>query len=277
MLYGVRESGKKHYNMKKVLFIISLAVAQLATAQDIIVTKQSEKIDAKIIKVTDTEIEYKKYNNLEGPTFSLSTSKINTIIYSNGDVQAFNVAEEKRNSSSSRYTSSNSGKKDGYKSALSIGFSMPVIHETYDDHGFYSETVNMYGFHIGYIGKMPFNDYFAFRHGELINCAFGDGGHMLDLKIPLLAEVGTTFENDMGVYFCAGPQILFGLSLGNEFFDYSEYVTRFDIGITIGGGINFSKFVEFDLHYTFGLIDRNSVSYVTDKVNFLIAGFNFYL
>ena len=85
MLYGVRESGKKHYNMKKVLFIISLAVAQLATAQDIIVTKQSEKIDAKIIKVTDTEIEYKKYNNLEGPTFSLSTSKINTIIYNDND------------------------------------------------------------------------------------------------------------------------------------------------------------------------------------------------
>lgn len=77
--------------MKKFLsFVIFSILACFATnALDIIVTKDSERIDAKIIEVTDTEVSYKRTDYKEGPTFVLKTSDISSIIYSNGAVQTF--------------------------------------------------------------------------------------------------------------------------------------------------------------------------------------------
>lgn len=87
--------------MKKVLFLFcAFVICQVVIAQDVIVTKDSERIDAKIIKVTETAIEYKQSNNPDGPTFTMSASKIASIIYSNGSVQTFNVKENSKESTS---------------------------------------------------------------------------------------------------------------------------------------------------------------------------------
>lgn len=63
-------------------------------AQDVIVTQESELIEADILEISETEVKYKKHSNPTGPTFVLSTAKISSIIYANGDVQAFNVKNE---------------------------------------------------------------------------------------------------------------------------------------------------------------------------------------
>ena len=77
--------------MKKfaLLFVVLLSATHSAFSEDIIITTESEKIDAVIETVSDTEVHYKKASNPTGPTFILSTSKIASIIYSNGEVQAF--------------------------------------------------------------------------------------------------------------------------------------------------------------------------------------------
>lgn len=58
-------------------------------AQDIIVTRDSKRIEAKILEVSSSEVKYKEASNADGPTFVLNTSEINTIIYSNGSVKVF--------------------------------------------------------------------------------------------------------------------------------------------------------------------------------------------
>lgn len=63
-------------------------------AQDIIVTKESKKIEAKITEVTKTEIRYKELDNLDGPTFILNTDDIVTIIYATGKVVLYNLPTE---------------------------------------------------------------------------------------------------------------------------------------------------------------------------------------
>lgn len=76
--------------MKRVLFFAALCCAMLfqsLNAQDIIVTKQSTRIDAKVLEISDTEIRYKKASNLEGPTYVMSTSEIVSILFANGEVQ----------------------------------------------------------------------------------------------------------------------------------------------------------------------------------------------
>ena len=80
----------KQFTMKRVLFFVALCCAMLfqtLNAQDIIVTKQSTRIDAKILEISANEVRYKKASNLEGPTFVLSTSEIVSILFANGEVQ----------------------------------------------------------------------------------------------------------------------------------------------------------------------------------------------
>ena len=88
-----RTGGKvtvKQLTMKRVLFFAALCCAMLfqtLNAQDIIFTKQSTRIDAKILEVSATEVRYKKTSNPDGPTFVMSTSEISSILYANGEVQ----------------------------------------------------------------------------------------------------------------------------------------------------------------------------------------------
>ena len=66
-------------------------------AQDIIITKDAQKIEAKILEVSGSEIKYKKQSNLEGPTFILGVEELNSIIYANGEVQVFEDKADKQN------------------------------------------------------------------------------------------------------------------------------------------------------------------------------------
>lgn len=85
--------------MKK-LFLIACAVmaSMMLIAQDIIVTNDAKKIDAKILEVSKSEIRYKESDNLDGPTFILNAEEITSIIYANGDVSIFRY--EPKNTSS---------------------------------------------------------------------------------------------------------------------------------------------------------------------------------
>ncbi len=76
--------------MKKILILtVALLAAFNLFAQDIIVTRDARRIEAKILEVSSSEIKYKEADNLEGPTFVLTSAEINTIIYSNGTVKVY--------------------------------------------------------------------------------------------------------------------------------------------------------------------------------------------
>ena len=77
--------------MKRILLIACFVIASMPFfAQDIIVTMNAQKIEAKILEVSKNEIKYKEKSNLNGPTFILDTKEISSIIYSNGKVVVYN-------------------------------------------------------------------------------------------------------------------------------------------------------------------------------------------
>jgi len=81
--------------MKKFFLLAIAAVAAVGVyAQDIIVTRDAKRVEAKILEVSSSEIKYKEFNNLEGPTFVLSAAEINTIIYQNGTVKVFDQPKQ---------------------------------------------------------------------------------------------------------------------------------------------------------------------------------------
>jgi len=58
-------------------------------AQDIILTTESKKIEAKVTEVNADDIRYKNFDNLNGPVYTLSKYDISAIFYENGIVETF--------------------------------------------------------------------------------------------------------------------------------------------------------------------------------------------
>lgn len=104
--------------MKRLIpFLLIIFCANTIFAQDIIVTKKSEKIEARITDVEQDCIKYKKFNYQEGPTYTIKKSEIASVIYQNGDVETF--SEEQISASTSALKSSN-GFVKGQCSHISI-------------------------------------------------------------------------------------------------------------------------------------------------------------
>ena len=80
--------------MKRILFaVVLLTGASSLFAQDLIVKKDGKTIEAKVSEISEEEIAYKMFSNLDGPMFKLSTDKLVKIIFENGEEYAF--VEEK--------------------------------------------------------------------------------------------------------------------------------------------------------------------------------------
>ena len=76
--------------MKKSLLLLFLFLCPvLASAQDVIVKKDGSTIISKVLEITSTEVKYKKFSNLEGPTYTLLKSEIQGINYENGEKDTF--------------------------------------------------------------------------------------------------------------------------------------------------------------------------------------------
>ena len=61
-------------------------------AQDIIVLRDGNMIEAKVTEISPTEIRYKRFNHLDGPTIVVSISSVLSVRYENGTVEVFNAA-----------------------------------------------------------------------------------------------------------------------------------------------------------------------------------------
>lgn len=79
--------SKKMKTLKLFLIISLLFVAGITKAQDVIVKKDNSTILSKVTKIGEKEIEYKKWSNLDGPTYSISRAEVISINYQNGEVE----------------------------------------------------------------------------------------------------------------------------------------------------------------------------------------------
>lgn len=81
--------------MKKIFLTAIFSIVGICCyANDVIVTKNKEKLEGKIIEVSQNEIKYKKATNPDGPTFVIDKSEVVTILYDNGEVEVFKNESE---------------------------------------------------------------------------------------------------------------------------------------------------------------------------------------
>lgn len=77
--------------MRRLLFILTILFSAYVSAEDIIVTRSSQRISAIIEEVGPDYIKYHSSSNPDGPLFRLEAYEIATVIYGNGDVQTFDA------------------------------------------------------------------------------------------------------------------------------------------------------------------------------------------
>lgn len=82
--------------MKKLdSFVFALLLAGgicSVNAQDIIILKNGNEIQAKVLEISSTEIKYKRFDNLDGPMLILSAVSVSAIKYENGAWEDINAA-----------------------------------------------------------------------------------------------------------------------------------------------------------------------------------------
>lgn len=92
--------------MKNFISIICALIISIgyARAQDIIICRNGDEIESKILKISKTEIEYKKWSNQDGPTYTLEKSEVFMIKYPNGDKDLFKETPAKQDDANKETT-----------------------------------------------------------------------------------------------------------------------------------------------------------------------------
>ena len=78
--------------MKKLLLALVMVALYTVSAfsQDVIVKKNGSTILCKVIEIGVSEIKYKKWDNLDGPNYSVLLAEAQTINYENGRREVLN-------------------------------------------------------------------------------------------------------------------------------------------------------------------------------------------
>lgn len=72
-----------------ILLLLSIMVATVSMASDVITKKNGTTFQCKVVKVGRTEVEYKNITNLNGPIYAIDLTEVSSIKYENGAVDRF--------------------------------------------------------------------------------------------------------------------------------------------------------------------------------------------
>ena len=81
--------------MKNITFLLfAILTTTFCFSQDVITKTDGEEVKAKVLEVTQSEIKYKKFDNPNGPTFTIFKKEVFMIKYGNGSKDVFNSETE---------------------------------------------------------------------------------------------------------------------------------------------------------------------------------------
>ena len=75
-------------------FLIFFFVINIISAQDYIILKNGDEIKSKVLEISTSEIKYKKFENIDGPTIVILKSTVFMIKYKNGTKDIINTMSE---------------------------------------------------------------------------------------------------------------------------------------------------------------------------------------
>lgn len=229
-------------------------------AQDVIIKRSGGEIIAKVTEVDEIEVKYKKFANLDGPTYTISKQLISVIIYENGTRDTFVIESEP--SESIQYV------RKGLHLGGHITPGMGAM--TYDmDHN--AEFGLNFGADINYY----FNDFVGLKTGfSYLYLPIGrnddqyNAGNISSVGIPLKfvittgSKIGLYLESGMTMYFPFSSSVDTRNGMKNDFHDKVMFVGE----SVLGGNMMVFERMSINLgmswHYTFFDVRYTSTSAV---------------
>ena len=112
------------------------------SAQDIILKKDASEIEAKVTKVGSTDIEYKRWDNLDGPTYTIPTGEVFIIKYENGTTDKMSDYSVRSRSGHSRFVTNETFPKYQGEVALAYGLGVGDVSKVLNTDRIFFETVH---------------------------------------------------------------------------------------------------------------------------------------
>jgi hypothetical protein len=239
--------------MKKVfiILVVVLGFAMSTHAQDVITLKNGDDIQAVVQEVGETEIKYKKYENVNGPTYTMRKSEIFMIRYANGSKDVFtNVSQPSvaPNTQGTIKLATPKPPSNPYKfrmyvgtgSGLSYGFVGASLEARFDGFGVHAgigwfPDLDTPSWAVGtkwYFWKNLYVDTMVGVIGEQLEFGY-NGGYYENHK----AILGLTPM--LGVNWSWGGNVRFGVNAGVGYyfgFDSELKGMAYDVGINISFG-----------------------------------------
>ncbi len=78
--------------MKKTIALALMLLTSATYAQDVITLTDGRTVQTKILELSPDAVKYKKFDNQEGPTYTVPLNTISKIKYANGSEESFNTA-----------------------------------------------------------------------------------------------------------------------------------------------------------------------------------------
>ena len=239
--------------LKSLSFIVCLILCSLtykSFSQDVITLSNGTEIETKVIKITDSEIEYKKWNNQEGPSYVEKVSNVSSIKYQNGNKDTFNqktaevkVVNEKKKSKPFI----------GINGGIGVGVNYVTGYYIYTD----SYNYDYYDYFEHYSAYLPVSvgvD-FAFPIGSVF--ALGPyaslGAEASSFNVGLGALAMFRFKNECAIMVGEGFNIITDHGLGSS----SRIGFKFKKRLYLLGEVNTSSFISSDPH-----IEQYNVSFL---------------
>lgn len=218
---------------KTILIFFVLLASSLLFADDVIILRSSVRIDGKIESISNTELRYKKANNLTGPTFITPLADVSLIILENGEVLSYtDVKTEPTNNSttlakkdkiavakSPQTTVQNKTKRnltpsDRTLMGVSVGF---ALRQTDIQEGPKTRYVFMPTYQLGYIFQPEFKYGLGVKTG--VDFEFGGNNEYrskqsiinISMSIPLQGSYRCEWSNGLSTLFYTGPIFDFGM------------------------------------------------------------------
>ena len=229
-----------------VFAIITMFLIFNVNAQDKIILKTGSDIEAKVLEIDKNTVRYKKFNNLEGPTFVTDRNEIHMITFENGENEIFDDGSKQpdNNDPSPNNSVRTFGRNRFEASMAGVGFKSFDNNNDESFGGFvssasYERILNDSGFlGLKIKGDLGFTEY------EDIIMSFGAALNFYPLK------------NAKWLYL--GPAFKFGSILFYDeydgYYDYDEFTSYAGFGFVIG--------CQFQINRLFGI--RAGMEYYMD-------------
>ena len=231
--------------MKKTFFLLVMCIgfSTLSFAQDTLVLLNGDSIVSKVSEISNSKIKYKDFYNIHGPDLIIRASKVQRIIFENGEEKIFSVGWESTfaNESLGRnivsyhmfdviyndftfsYERISKNKRIGYRIPLSIGFNDEYSNSRdYFNIGYTGFGLNIYPaphkkwtYFIGPEIQLGIGKEEVYHYGYPDGSSYSEWSRFL---------VGKLFLAN-GVHFSPVPELCLNsmLSLGVRYFDNSDY------------------------------------------------------